>query len=77
MKTPLLHSSKKDENIISKIQFKKAVSSIIAFIAVASLLWGNDSKSQTLPTGFSQVLVAGGISNPTVMAFSPDGRIFL
>ena len=33
--------------------------------------------AQSLPGGFSQVQVAGGISNPTVMAFAPDGRIFV
>ena len=37
----------------------------------------NSSIAQTFPTGFSQVLVANTISNPTVMAFSPDGRIFV
>jgi glucose/arabinose dehydrogenase len=33
--------------------------------------------AQNLPQGFSQVLVANGISNPTVMAFAPDGRLFV
>lgn len=33
--------------------------------------------AQTYPAGFSQVQVAGGISEPTVMAFAPDGRIFV
>lgn len=33
--------------------------------------------SQTLPSGFSRVQVANGISSPTVMAFAPDGRIFV
>jgi glucose/arabinose dehydrogenase len=32
---------------------------------------------QVFPTGFSRVQVASGISNPTVMAFAPDGRIFV
>ena len=40
---------------------------LINFIVVA----------QSLPGGFTQVQVAGGISNPTVMAFAPDGRIFV
>jgi glucose/arabinose dehydrogenase len=35
------------------------------------------SQAQTYPTGFNQVLVANGISNPTVMAFAPDGRLFV
>ncbi len=29
------------------------------------------------PTGFSEVLVANGITNPTIMTFSPDGRLFV
>lgn len=35
------------------------------------------AKTQTLPKGFNQVLVANGISNPTIMAFAPDGRLFV
>lgn len=31
----------------------------------------------TLPSQFSEALIAGGISNPTAMAFAPDGRIFV
>ncbi|HSB92574.1 MAG TPA: PQQ-dependent sugar dehydrogenase [Flavitalea sp.] len=34
-------------------------------------------NAQTLPNGFSQVLVASGITRPTAMAFAPDGRIFV
>ncbi|MBT1690522.1 PQQ-dependent sugar dehydrogenase [Dawidia soli] len=33
--------------------------------------------AQTFPAGFSRVQVASGISNPTAMAFAPDGRIFV
>ena len=35
------------------------------------------SNAQTYPSGFQQVLVANGISNPTVMEFAPDGRLFV
>jgi glucose/arabinose dehydrogenase len=34
-------------------------------------------QAQVFPSGFSRVQVANGISNPTVMAFAPDGRIFV
>ncbi len=34
-------------------------------------------NAQTYPANFSQVSVATGISNPTVLAFAPDGRIFV
>src|SRR5262245_16039783 len=33
--------------------------------------------AQIYPSGFSQVLVANGIASPTVMAFAPDGRLFV
>ncbi|HEV7860549.1 MAG TPA: PQQ-dependent sugar dehydrogenase [Pyrinomonadaceae bacterium] len=31
----------------------------------------------TLPSGFMETLVTSGLSNPTAMAFAPDGRIFV
>ena len=31
----------------------------------------------TLPSGFTETLVAGGLDNPTAMAFAPDGRLFV
>ena len=35
------------------------------------------SDAATLPTGFTEVQVASGLSNPTAMAFAPDGRLFV
>jgi glucose/arabinose dehydrogenase len=40
-------------------------------------LIGFTASAQTFPTGFERVPVAIGISSPTVMAFAPDGRIFV
>ena len=31
----------------------------------------------TVPTGFTEIEVASGLSNPTAMAFAPDGRLFV
>src|SRR5215510_14927046 len=31
----------------------------------------------TVPTGFTDTLVANGLVNPTAMALAPDGRIFV
>lgn len=31
----------------------------------------------TLPSDFSEALVASGLANPTAMAFAPDGRLFV
>ena len=50
---------------------------LAAFIFFISLAFISPVKSQVYPGGFNQVLVAGGITNPTVMAFAPDGRIFV
>jgi glucose/arabinose dehydrogenase len=35
------------------------------------------SRAAALPSGFQQVLVANGLSNPTAMQFAPDGRLFV
>lgn len=40
-------------------------------------LFSLQAAAQTFPTGFSRVQVASGIGSPTVMAFAPDGRIFV
>jgi glucose/arabinose dehydrogenase/regulation of enolase protein 1 (concanavalin A-like superfamily) len=47
-----------------------------SFLAVLIAITGT-LHAQNYPSGFSQVEVASGISNPTVMAFAPDGRIFV
>ena len=31
----------------------------------------------TLPMGFQEAVVASGLTNPTAMEFSPDGRLFV
>jgi glucose/arabinose dehydrogenase len=36
-----------------------------------------EAAAAVLPTGFSESLVASGISSPTAMAFAPDGRLFV
>lgn len=50
----------------------KSLPIIISFILSISVASG-----QSYPANFSQVEVASGIVNPTVMAFAPDGRIFV
>src|SRR4030095_9993679 len=60
------HTQSKSQIVKCSIHFFIAV-----FFSIQAL------KAQTYPPGFSQVLVANGISNPTVMAFAPDGRFFV
>src|SRR5689334_14982285 len=35
------------------------------------------AQAQTLPTNFQRVQVTASLSNPTAMAFTPDGRILI
>ena len=61
------------------INHPKTQSTINALILAFTSLFISSShgNAQTYPSGFQQVLVANGISNPTVMEFSPDGRLFV
>src|SRR5574337_1799260 len=34
-------------------------------------------EGATLPTGFSESVVFSGLTNPTTVRFSPDGRVFV
>src|SRR5688572_15599469 len=45
---------------------------IILILATLSSL-----NAAVLPTGFTETLIASGLSNATAMAFSPDGRLFV
>ncbi len=45
--------------------------------ALLVLLLSLDARAATLPVGFSEMVVAGGLSAATAMAFAPDGRIFV
>ena len=50
----------------------KALGIFLLLMAFSTL-----SIAQTLPANFSRAAVGGAIANPTVMAFAPDGRIFV
>lgn len=47
-----------------------------AMIALA-LFAGAPLGAATLPAGFTEALVASGLSSPTAMQFAPDGRLFV
>lgn len=47
------------------------------FVFCSIILFCFSADAQTLLPGFSRVVVGGTINNPTVMAFAPDGRIFV
>lgn len=46
---------------------------VILFLASAQF----SLRAATLPTGFTESRVGGGLSSPTAMALAPDGRIFV
>lgn len=56
---------------------QSAINALILTSITSLLIFSSPIKAQTYPAGFQQVLVANGISNPTVMAFAPDGRLFV
>jgi glucose/arabinose dehydrogenase len=45
--------------------------------AALSLPWLSRAEAATLPSGFTETRVAGGLASPTAMAVAPDGRIFV
>ena len=50
---------------------------LIGGSAIFLLLGGLSLRAATLPPGFTEVQVAGTLDEPTAMAFSPDGRLFV
>src|SRR5690606_29016069 len=51
---------------------------LVIIVSIAAVLLLPQSLSaQSYPSNFSQVLVVNGISRPTAMAFTPDGRILV
>jgi glucose/arabinose dehydrogenase len=50
---------------------------LLVVLVGADLFAAGPSAAATLPAGFSETIVASGLSNPTAMAFAPDGRLFV
>jgi len=49
----------------------------LSALLLAALCTVSLAGAATLPAGFTETQVAGGITNPTAMAIAPDGRIFV
>jgi len=47
------------------------------FILLLGLPTVRTTNAATVPSGFTDTIVASGLSNPTAMALAPDGRIFV
>jgi glucose/arabinose dehydrogenase len=58
----------------SFLLFRHARLKILALLLVTGPL---AAQAATLPAGFTESQVAGGLAAPTAMAFAPDGRIFV
>src|SRR5690242_4826659 len=48
-----------------------------AIIALTCVAVSSAIGAATLPSGFAETRVASGLSGPTAMAISPDGRVFV
>jgi glucose/arabinose dehydrogenase len=52
----------------------------LTLLAITSSLLPNSARiayATTVPAGFTDAVVASGLTNPTAMALAPDGRIFV
>src|SRR5947208_16669473 len=52
-------------------------SKIKPIVCVLLVLGARAASAATLPPGFSESVLASGISSPTAMEFAPDGRLFV
>ena len=50
---------------------------LITLSVCVAVLAAATPAQATVPPGFTETLVAGGLSDPIAMAFAPDGRIFI
>jgi glucose/arabinose dehydrogenase len=69
-----------DSKLVGLINIQRQPRAIIQSLALALLLVFLSSpsgKATTLPAGFAETQIATGITDPTAMAFAPDGRLFV
>jgi glucose/arabinose dehydrogenase len=45
--------------------------------ALLALVWASSSQAATLPPGFAEETVVSGLTQPTAVRFSSDGRVFV
>ncbi len=50
---------------------------VFVLLILGLLAWASASHAASLPPGFTETKVTGGLSDPTAMAFAPDGRLFV
>jgi len=59
------------------LQHGRGLSPFVAAVIAIALAAPAASSAQNLPTGFQETLVYEGFSNPTLIRFAPDGRVFV
>jgi glucose/arabinose dehydrogenase len=59
------------------VRFYSSLIRAVGFVLLLLFVIPLSLKAATLPTGFAETQVAAGMSNPTAMAFAPDGRLFV
>ena len=50
---------------------------VVSLVLTSNLVLAAPAAAATVPTGFTDSIVATGMPNPTAMAFAPDGRLFV
>lgn len=50
---------------------------LVLFSVAITLISTENTSAATVPSGFTDSLVAAGLTDPTAMALAPDGRIFV
>src|SRR5213595_1672733 len=53
------------------------ITAAITGAALVTQIGPSPAGASTLPTGFRDSVVLSGLTNPTVLQFAPDGRIFV
>jgi glucose/arabinose dehydrogenase len=61
---------------LSALAARAVISLILGLLVVAGPV-SSDARAAVLPSGFQESVVFGGLTNPTVVRFSPDGRVFV
>src|SRR4051794_16532295 len=60
---------------------RRTVPAFLAAVLMASVFvpiaGGQPAAAAALPTGFQEQIVYSGLTNPTNIEFSPDGRVFV
>ena len=59
------------------LRFARYLVQVLAVVIAFGAAGRTPAAAATLPTGFTEAQVAGGLASPTAMQFAPDGRLFV